>query len=511
MAISFMTALDKAALQLYHYVAIVIAGMGLFTDAYSLFSIVPVTYLIGRIYYNPDDGKPGTVPIALRAAVVASALAGTVIGQLLFGFLGDRLGRKKVFGTTLLIIVLSSFNCGFSIGRTANYVIVSLCFFRFFLGVGIGGDYPLSAIIMSEFANTERRGALVAGVFSMQGFGILFSALVTMIICHVFEVVQPSGKDPIFPHPPPSADLAWRLILMIGTIPAVLTFYSRMAMPETPRYTALVEGDMERAIVEARRVLEIDTDLLSDVEDHGANMMPPPDQYSFFSKKFFKRHGSDLAACAISWFLLDVVFYSTTLFQSWIYKSVLKPPEHVNVFTEAFNLAKFQAVFSIAAIIPGYFAAIMTIDRVGRREIQMIGFLIMAIVLFCMVLSYNAMVENNRIHFPYLIMYALIFFFANFGPNTTTFVLPAELFPARFRTTCHGIAGAAGKVGAIIGSIGLLWSSETGLDDQNDRVPGSGMKYILIGLTAICFVGVVHTFSFTPRSTVAVPLEEHED
>ncbi|KAJ3696590.1 hypothetical protein LUZ61_000295 [Rhynchospora tenuis] len=323
------------------------------------------TNLIGRIYYNPQDGKPGMVPTALRAAVVASALVGTVVGQLLFGFLGDRIGRKKVYGVTLLIIVSGSFNCGFSIGRTANYVIASLCFFRFFLGVGIGGDYPLSAVIMSEFSNTERRGALVAGVFSMQGFGILVSALVAMIVCHIFQVAQPSGENAILPHPPPSADLAWRIILMIGTIPAIFTFYSRMAMPETPRYTALVQGDMERALVEARMVLDIDMDQLTNVTTPGRSITS--EQYGIFSKQFLIRHGANLAACAISWFLLDIVFYSTTLFQSWIYKSALKPPEHVTAFTEAFNLAKFQAIFAVTAIIPGYSVAIMTIDHLGRR------------------------------------------------------------------------------------------------------------------------------------------------
>ncbi|KAJ4817766.1 phosphate transporter 1 [Rhynchospora pubera] len=477
MDIPFMVAVDRAALQLYHYVAIGIAGMGLFTDAYSLFSIIPVIYLIGRIYYNPHEGEPGTVPIALTAAVVASALAGTVVGQLLFGFLGNRLGRRKVYGITLLIIVLSSFNCGFSIGRTANYVIVSLCFFRFFLGVGIGGDYPLSAVIMSEFANAKRRGALVAGVFSMQGFGILFSALVTMVVCRIFEVTQPSGKDHILPHPPPSADLAWRIILMIGIIPAILTFYSRMAMPETPRYTALVQRNMERAIAEARSVLEIEMSQLTNIENPIQNMIPPLNQYGLFSRQFLRRHGANLAACAISWFLLDVVFYSTTLFQSWIYKSILKPPEHETAFAEAFNLAKFQAIFAITAIIPGYFAAIMTIDRVGRRQIQMLGFLLMTIVLLCMVLSYDTIQGNNhKIHFNYLFMYALIFFFANFGPNTTTFVLPAELFPARFRTICHGIAGAAGKVGAIIGSIDI------GTEITDDKEP-------------IDIIGVIFDFS----------------
>ncbi|KAJ4793927.1 phosphate transporter 1 [Rhynchospora pubera] len=359
MAVSFLKALDKAALQFYHYVAIVIAGMGLFTDAYSFFSIIPVTYLIGRIYYNPDkDGKPGTLPSPVLAAVVASVFAGSVVGQILFGFLGDRLGRRKVYG------------------------------------------------------------------------------------------VQPSTKDTILPHPP-SADLAWRIILMIGTIPAIMT---------------LLIGSV--------------------VLLRSSKMTHKLDKYQ------------DLPAEAMKHILIGLTL----------------PPEHETAFAEAFNLAKFQAIFAITAIIPGYFAAIMTIDRVGRRQIQMLGFLLMTIVLLCMVLSYDTIQGNNhKIHFNYLFMYALIFFFANFGPNTTTFVLPAELFPARFRTTCHGIAGAAGKVGAIIGSIGLLWCSETGLDKNHKDLPGKGMKYILIGLTAVCFVGAVHTYFFTPKSTVAASLEDHED
>ncbi|KAJ4765047.1 phosphate transporter 1 [Rhynchospora pubera] len=274
---------------------------------------------------------------------------------------------------------------------------------------------------------------------------------------------------------------------------------------------------MGRAIVETTEKIKIDNDIAPDVEDRGASTIRLV-QYSFFSKQFFKRHGADLAACSISWFLLDVVFYIITLFQSWIYKSWLKHPQDETAFDEAFNLAKFQAIYAIiAALIPGYIAAIMTINRVGRRKIQMVGFLLMAIVLLCMVIWYPTIDSNNKHHtykisIIYLVMYGLVLFFANLGPNTTTFVLPAELFPARFRTTCHGIAGAAGKIGAIIGSVVLLRSSKmTHKLDKYQDLPAEAMKHILIGLTLVCFVGTVHTYFFTPKSTVGTPLEEHED
>lgn len=74
--------LDKARTQLYHFTAILIAGMGFFTDAYDLFVISGVTKLLGRIYYyNPESGLPGTLPANVEASVSAVALCGTFAGQ----------------------------------------------------------------------------------------------------------------------------------------------------------------------------------------------------------------------------------------------------------------------------------------------------------------------------------------------------------------------------------------------------------------------------------------------
>jgi PHS family inorganic phosphate transporter-like MFS transporter len=58
-------------------------------------------------------------------------------------------------------------------------------------------------------------------------------------------------------------------------------------------------------------------------------------------------------------------------------------------------------------------------------------------------------------------MYGLTFFFANFGPNATTFIMPMEIFLARLRSTCHGISAASGKLGAIIGSFGFLYLAQS--------------------------------------------------
>lgn len=129
-----LKALDVAKTQLYHFTAIVIAGMGFFTDAYDLFCISLVTKLLGRIYYHKNGAaKPGTLPPEVAAAVNGVALCGTLMGQLFFGWLGDKLGRKKVYGITLIMMVVCSVASGLSFGNSPKGVMTTLCFFRYLL------------------------------------------------------------------------------------------------------------------------------------------------------------------------------------------------------------------------------------------------------------------------------------------------------------------------------------------------------------------------------------------
>ena len=97
------------------------------------------------------------------------------------------------------------------------------------MGFGIGGDYPLSAIITSEFANVSNRGAMMAAVFAMQGFGILAASIVSLI----FTVIY---KEEILEHN--NFDSVWRLIIGVGAIPGAFAIYYRLTIPESPRYTS---------------------------------------------------------------------------------------------------------------------------------------------------------------------------------------------------------------------------------------------------------------------------------
>uniref|UniRef100_A0A7N1A1S8 Major facilitator superfamily (MFS) profile domain-containing protein n=1 Tax=Kalanchoe fedtschenkoi TaxID=63787 RepID=A0A7N1A1S8_KALFE len=96
----------------------------------------------------------------------------------------------------------------------------------------------------------------------------------------------------------------------------------------------------------------------------------------------------------------------------------------------------------------------------------------------------------------FVVIYSLTFFFANFGPNSTTFIVPAEIFPARLRSTCHGISAASGKAGAIIGAFGFLYAAQNRDKTKTDAgyPPGIGIKYSLILLGVVNFLGMLFTF-----------------
>ncbi|CDY32943.1 BnaA09g16500D [Brassica napus] len=410
-----LKALDVAKTQLYHFTAIVIAGMGFFTDAYDLFCVSLVTKLLGRLYYfNPFFSLDGWVTS--------------------------------------------------SEGKKSKGVMTTLCFFRFWLGFGIGGDYPLSATIMSEYANKKTRGAFIAAVFAMQGVGILAGGFVALAVSSIFDKKFPAPTYAVNRalSTPPQADYIWRIIVMFGALPAALTYYWRMKMPETARYTALVAKNIKQATQDMSKVLQVELEMEERAEDI---VKDPRLNYGLFSKEFAKRHGLPLLGSTM------------------------------NGIHEVFMIARAQTLIALCSTVPGYWFTVAFIDIMGRFAIQLMGFFMMTVFMFAIAFPYDHWIKpDNRIGF--VVMYSLTFFFANFGPNATTFIVPAEIFPARLRSTCHGISAATGKAGAIVGAFGFLYAAQPQDKTKTDAgyPPGIGVKNSLIMLGVINFVGMLFTF-----------------
>jgi MFS transporter, PHS family, inorganic phosphate transporter len=152
---------DNAPLSFKHIRIILVAGSGFFTDAYDLFSANFITGLIGYAYFA------GNLPASLDTAIKVSTAAGTVIGQLLFGWLADRIGRKRMYGIELIFMIIGSIGQSIAGTGPAVEIVGAIIFWRVVMGVGVGGDYPLSSVITAEFATVRWRGAMMNAVFAM--------------------------------------------------------------------------------------------------------------------------------------------------------------------------------------------------------------------------------------------------------------------------------------------------------------------------------------------------------
>ncbi|OEL20578.1 putative inorganic phosphate transporter 1-4 [Dichanthelium oligosanthes] len=489
-------ALDVAGTQRYHVRAVVIAGMGFFADAYDLFCITLVTKLLGRIYYHvPGREAPGTLPPRLEAAINGVTFCGMIVGQLLFGCLGDRFGRKRFYGKTIMLMIMGSFLSGLSFGNSVDGVMATLCLFRFWLGVGIGGDYPLSATIMAEYANKRTRGSFVAAVFAMEGFGVLAGCIVTLVVSATFQARfdAPAFQEDAVASTPKQADYVWRIILMVGAIPACFTYHWRMRMPETARYTALVARDADKAARDMSKVLEVD---ITGEPDKVKSLTRDRD-YGVFSRRFARRHGVHLLGAAACWFVLDFVFYSQNILQGEIFSDVKWIPEAhtMSAVEEAYRVGRAHAIIALCGTLPGYWFTIAFIDVVGRKHIQFLGFAIMMGFMIVIAAFYDNLTSPGR-RIWLVVMYTFTFFFANFGPNSTTFIVPAEIFPAHLRATCHGISSAAGKVGAIVGTFGFMYAAQKkdGSEATETGYPsGIGVRASLFVLGASNVLGILFT------------------
>ncbi|CAL5030294.1 unnamed protein product [Urochloa decumbens] len=473
--LNVLATLDRARTQWYHLASAAIAGTGFLAGAYNLFSIVFVGRLIGRVYYAVEIAAPGQLPVDAAFALAGAVFCGTFVGHLAFGWLGDRIGRRRAYGLTLAFMVVFSVASGLSFGREAKAVLATLCFFRFWLGVGVGGSYPLGAAITAEYANKRTRGAFVAAVHAMQGVGVLLGSTVALGVSSVVA----------------EADYVWRAILVAGAAPAALGFYLHTKMPETARYTALVARDPKRAAADMSLVLRTRIE----EEELDVSVGRVNDEWGLFSVQFMKSHGLHLLAISSTTFLLSATFYSQNILQKdlfgkfgWVSHS---PAASMGALEETFRLARAQALIALFGAVPGYILSVAFIDVLGRRRLQLAGFVVMTLSMLALATLYDHWASHAA---GFVALYNVAFFFAQAGPNTTTFVAPAELFPARLRCTCHGIAMAAGRAGAVLGSFGFL---PKGVDNNNTS--GIGSRNELFVLAGTNFLGMLMSL-FVPET-----------
>jgi PHS family inorganic phosphate transporter-like MFS transporter len=403
--------LDEASLGRVHLRAVVASGVGFFTDAYDLFVIGIASALITK-----DWGLSSGHLALLNSAMLGAAF----VGALVFGRYADKVGRKRVYWLVAAIMIVGA------LGSALSQSFWMLIAFRAVLGIGVGGDYPVSAVMVSEYANRKDRGKLVGMVFGTQALGLIIGPVIALSLLG-------SGA---------SDDLAWRVLLGLGALPAAAVVYLRSRMPESPRYRAHVQNNSRR--------------------EDGLR--------AFLTNR---RWLITLAGTAGCWFLLDYAYYGNTISTPQIL-SLISP--------NASTMSKITiqlAIFVVAAV-PGYIMAIARLDRIGHRKLQLIGFAMMALC-FLVIGAVPGMTTTVA---PFLLVYGLSYFFTEFGPNMTTFVLPSELYPVAMRTTGHGISAGVGKLGAFIG-VFLFPLLQTSLGLRGTLLLTAGVAALGFALTRV--------------------------
>ena len=449
---AILSGLNRTRTRAFHFKTWILSGLGFFTDAYDLFIIGSILTILPLAGWT----KLSTAETAL---VASTALMAAVLGALVFGRLLDYLGRKAIYGFELVLLVAGALGSAFLTPVNGVFILIA---WRFLLGVGIGGDYATSSTIMAEYSNTKNRGMLVGMVFSMQSLGLLAGPLAVLGLLY-------AGVAPA---------LMWKLLFAFGAIPAAAVIYGRRSLPETPKFTVGVRGNARKAAQDLERYSGLSVSTSSPTE-------PTRVVKARWSQLFTDRRLLMLViGTAGTWFLMDWALYGNSIMASSITGFLV--PSTVTGLALVKASASYNALIFGVAALPGYWLATFTMDRIGRKPIQVVGFAAMAVT-FLVIGVFHELATAAYLS-EFLAVYGLSYFFIEFGPNVTTFVYPPEVFPVSTRGLGSGMAAAGGKTGAALGTVVDVYILATG---------GLGTLFLVLGILAL--VGLVLTILLLPE------------
>ncbi len=388
----------------------ILSAMGVLLDGFDFFIIGVALPLIAHDFQ---------MNAATKGLVAVAAVAGAFFGALVFGQVADRVGRKGMFLVDIILFVI------FSAASAAAWNPASLIVFRFFLGVGIGADYPIGVSYIAECVPTRLRGRLIVGAFAFQALGSLFGVLIGLLILKADPSLQ-----------------AWRLMLAFGVLPAVVVVIMRDGLPESVRWH-LARGNYEKASHAASRLLESPITL-------NAQNSPPVEHGMSFTSLFKKRYIRRTIFASVPWFLQDISTYGIGIFTPTIMAAMA-------LGTSSSFIAKDMGATEGAAavdmlLVVGFMMAIVLVRYMSRVALQMVGFLGMALGLI-MVAASSLYPTSSDAHLGMIFGGFMVFnMFMNMGPNATTYLLSGETFPTSIRATGAGFAASMAKFGAVLGT-----------------------------------------------------------
>ncbi len=378
---------------------------------------------------------PSVYTSAVSTQVSNALLVGEILGQIVIGLTCDYMGRKTAIVMTTLMIVIGGILATASHGITTLGMFWMLTVARGIVGFGTGGEYPASSTSASEAANEhtpKARGPIFILVTNLPlCFGGPFAVIIFLI------VLSAAGSDHL--------STVWRVCFGIGVIWPLSVFYFRMKMLNSKLYR---RGAIKRQV-----------------------------PYKLVIRYYWK---TLIGTCG-AWFLYDFVTFPNGVFSGVIISSVV--PATGNTIR---TTAEWQLLLGALAL-PGVFLGAYLCDRLGRKNVMMLGFsgyLVFGLVVGC---AYDKVTQIVPL---FVILYGLMQSFGNLGPGDMLGLLSSESYATSVRGTCYGISAALGKTGAAIGTQAFT-------PIQNNL----GKRWTFL-IAAICGVaGILVTYFFVPNIT----------
>jgi MFS transporter, PHS family, inorganic phosphate transporter len=451
-----------------------------FSTAYNVICISLALQMIQHVSWNENDDPMYTISPKDESICSSALIAGMILGQLTLGTLGDVLGRHRAMSVVMLLQIVASFGSAFSYPMRitiGNSMIIQWSIFevlaawRFLLGLGCGGVYPLAATLTTESSESGRdRAKLVALTFSFQGVGYLVVPAIAYIIVSILDE---------------SSDFGWRLLLGLGSVPgAVLTVgrhQSGMQQRKRRREQSMTQQNLDEDELE-KPPQSVYVDLEAHLPTPKARAVPVSIVDAISLERNLIRK---LLGTAGSWLLFDVLFYGNSLFQPVVLSAAFGTSETVA------KLSRDSFLLALMAL-PGYFVSIVAVSRQSPRWIQLQGFFIMGMLYLTIGVLFDLLSEHSV---ALLIVYGTTFFFSNYGPNATTFMLPSMTFSKSCRSTLNGICAACGKAGALMGATVFVAACHE-----------YGQKTVFLMCALVSFIGCLLTLV-----CVSGRLGNHED
>lgn len=397
----------------------VISGMGLFTAGYVLFSITNIHTLFQQSY-QPCWKTFTECNEIWTETTDYFQVVGIILGQLLVGFLGDFVGRRWGMIQDAVIMLLGAIMLSVATGTTINGWVIMYAVSQLVYGVGVGGEYPMTGASAAEKeipgskADKLHRGRNVVLAFTMQGWGQLANLGVLMVGLLAFNS-KGSG-----PYSHGAAGATYRFSFgFIAVLIAWLAYYRTWRMKGADSHLKTAKQK---------------------------NKVAGYDGGSF--KLLIRHFWHRLIGTCLCWFCNDFMFYGNATFRT-VFIGILVGPNASVMTNWLWNL------LNVGVSLFGYHFAALSIDWKwwGRKRMQATGFLADFILFLLPAALWSTLTGSTTGTKVFQFIYFFSSFWNQFGPNCTTFLVAAEVYPTSVRSTAHGMSAAVGKCGALVPTV----------------------------------------------------------